>query len=116
MAHHQIKLQQSPWVSIYKEAQAKYLDRVHSILQNLPVPTPSIKTLFDDTDRGISYAHIPANQILNHFLALCYDCNFYLAGFDEDWIACENGMCYIPNNDHNDHQHCEFFLDVHIDM
>ena len=73
MAHHQIKLQQSPWVTIYTEAQVKYLDGIHSILQNLPVSTPSIKTLFEGTDRGISYAHMPANQILNHFLALGYD-------------------------------------------
>ena len=115
MVHHQIKLHQSPRVTIYKEARAKYLDGIHSILQNLPVPTPSIKTLFDHTDRGISYANIPANQILNHFLALGYDCYLYQAGFDEDGIACENGMCYLSNNDH-DHQHCEFFQDVHSDV
>jgi hypothetical protein len=77
--------------------------------KNLPVPTPSIKTLFEDTDRGISYAHIPANQILNHFLALGYDCYFYRAGFDKDWISCENEMCDISHIDHDDHQHCEFF-------
>ena len=79
-----MKVQQSPWVTAYKEAQAKYLDGVHLIIQNLPMPTPSIKTLFDDTDKAIPYAHMPANQILNHFLALGYDCYFYWAGFDED--------------------------------
>ncbi len=84
MAHHQTELQQSPWVTIYKEAQGKYLDGIHSILQNLPVTTPLIKKIFEDTDRGISYTHIPANQIVNHFLALGYDCHFYRAGFDED--------------------------------
>ncbi len=50
-AHHQTELQQSPQVTIYKEARAKYLDGIHSILQNLPMPTPSIKTLFEGTDR-----------------------------------------------------------------
>ena len=108
-----MKVQQSPWVTAYKEARAKYLDGVHSIIQNLPMPTPSIKTLFEDTDRAISYAHMPANQILNHFLALGYDCYFYWAGFDEDWIECENGTCDLSNNDS---QHCEFFRDVHRDV
>ncbi len=80
------------------------------------MPTPLIKTLFEDTDRGNSYAHIPANQILNHFLALGYDCYFYWAEFDEDWIVCENGMCYLSNDDHDDQELCEFFQDVHRDV
>ncbi len=29
MVHHQIELQQSPWATIYKEDQAKYLDGIH---------------------------------------------------------------------------------------
>jgi hypothetical protein len=44
MAHHQIKSQQSPRVTIYKESQTKYIDGIHWILQNLPMPTYSIKT------------------------------------------------------------------------
>ena len=70
------------------------------------MPTPSIKTLFEDTDKAISYAHLPAKQILNHFLVLVYDCYFYWAGFDEDWIECKNGTCDLSSNDL---QHCEFF-------
>ena len=77
-----MKVQQSPRVTAYKEARAKYLDGVHSIIQNLPMPTPSIKTLFAGTEKETSYIHIPANQILNHFLALGYDCYFHHAGFD----------------------------------
>ena len=58
------------------------------------------------TDRENSYAHRAANQIVNHFLALGYDCYFYQAGFEEDWIECENAMCYLLNNDEH---HCKFF-------
>jgi hypothetical protein len=83
MESHEINMPQSSRITIYKEARAKYLDGPKSILQNLPMPTPSIKTLFTGTDREISYAHIPANQILNHILALGYDCYFYRAGFEK---------------------------------
>ena len=108
-----MKVQQSPWVTTYKESQEKYLDGVHLIIQNLPMPNPSIKTLFEDTDKAISYAQMPANQILNHFLALGYDCYLYWARFDEDWIVCENGTCDLSNNDR---KHCEFFQDAHRDL
>ena len=74
---HHINLPQIPRITMYKEARAKYLDGPKSILQNLPMPTPSIKTLFTGTNRATSYAHISANQILNHILALGYDCYFY---------------------------------------
>ena len=77
-----MKRAQSPQNKMYKDVRAKYLDGAKSILQNLPMPVPSIKTLFPATDKAISLAHIPANQILNHFLALGYDCYFYCAGFD----------------------------------
>ncbi len=79
-----MKMPQSPRDKIYKETQAKYLNGSKKIPQNPPRPTPSIKTLFPATDKAISFAHIPANQILNHFLALGCDCYFECAGFDED--------------------------------
>ena len=72
-----MKMPQSPWVTIYKEAQAKHLDGSKFILQNVPMPTPSIKTLFPGTDKAISYVHIPAHEILNNLLALGYECYFH---------------------------------------
>jgi hypothetical protein len=36
----------------------------------LPIPTPSINTLFRGTNKAISYAHVPTNQILYHFSPL----------------------------------------------
>jgi hypothetical protein len=74
---HHVNLPQSPQITIYKEARGKYLDGPKSILQNLPMSTPSIKTLFTGTDRACSYAQILANQILNHILVLGYDCYVY---------------------------------------
>ena len=67
-----MKMPQSPQFTIYKEAQAKYLDGSKSNLQNLPMPTSSIKALFPGTGKATSFAHIPANQVLNHFLASCW--------------------------------------------
>ena len=61
--------------------------------------TPSIKTLFAGTEKETSFVHIPANQILNHFVALGYDCYFYRVGFDEDWAEGENGTCSLLNDD-----------------
>ena len=90
---HQMKMPQSPRVTIYKEVRSKYLDGSKSIMQNLPMPTPSVKTLYAGTEKETSFAHIPANQILNHFLALGYECYFHHAGFDEDWTECHNGFC-----------------------
>ncbi len=81
---------QSCWATIYKEAQAKYLDVFKSILQNPLMPILLIKTFFPGTDNAISFAHIPANQILNHCLALGYECYFHHAGFDEGWIEHQN--------------------------
>ena len=63
------------------------------------MPTPSIKTLFAGTEKETSFTHIPANQILNHFLALGYDCHFNRAGFEEDWAEGENGTCSLLNDD-----------------
>ena len=107
-----MKMPQSPRLAIYKDVRAKYLDGTKSIVQNLPIPTPSIKTLFPGTDKAISYANIPANQILNHILALGYDCHFYRAGFEEDWSE-ENTTCLLQNDDVH---HCEFFRDAHRDV
>lgn len=67
---HQMKMPQSPRVTIYKEVRSKYLDGSKSIMRNLPMPTPSVKTLYAGTEKGTSFAHIPSNQILNHFLAI----------------------------------------------
>lgn len=105
-----INMQQSPRVTLYKEVRAKYLDGTKSIMQNLPMPSPSIKTLFPGTNKEISYAHIPANQILNHILALGYECYFHRAGYDEDWSECQNASCSISSG--GDY-HCEFFKDAH---
>ncbi len=58
----QMKMPQSPWVTMYKEAQAKYLDGFSSILQNLQMPTPLIDALFPGTDKATSIDHIPANR------------------------------------------------------
>ena len=107
---HQMKMPQSPRVTIYKEVRSKYLDGSKSILRNLPMPTPSIKTLFAGTEKETSFAHITANQILNHVLALGYDCYFYRAGFEEDWAAGENGTCSLINDDE---YCCEFLKEAH---
>ena len=111
---HYINMPQSPRITTYKEARAKYLDGPKSILQNLPMPTPSIKTLFTGTDRACSYAHIPANQILNHILALGYDCYFYRAGFEKDWTDIEHEV--YPTFTDDDTYPCEFFHDAHNDV
>ena len=111
---HYINMPQSPRITTYKEARAKYLDGPKSILQNLPMPTPSIKTLFTGTDRACSYAHIPANQILNHILALGYDCYFYRAGFEKDWTDIEHEVYPMFTDD--DTYPCEFFRDAHNDV
>ena len=95
----------------YKEARAKYLDGPKSILQNLPMPTPSIKILFSGTHRALSYAHISANQILNHILALGYDCYFYRAGFENDWTDIEHEKYLMFTDD--DTFPCEFLQDTH---
>ena len=105
---------QSPRLTTYKEAKAKYLDGPKSILQNLPMPTPSIKTLFTGTDRACSYAHIPANQILNHILALGYECYFYWAGFEKYWTDIEHEV--YPTFTDNGTYPCEFFHDAHNDV
>ena len=69
--------------------------------------------MFPGSDKAISFTHIPANQILNYFLALGYDSYFHRAGFDEDWTECHNGFCSCLNDD--DH-YCEFFQDLHRDV
>ncbi len=77
------------------------------------MPTPSIKTLFAGTDKAIFDAQIHANQILNNFLALCYECYFHHAGFDEDWTECQNASSSFFNYDV---PCCEIFQDAHRDV
>lgn len=48
-----MKRPQSPIITIYKDSEAKYQHGTNSILQNLPTPTPSIKTLFSSTNKAI---------------------------------------------------------------
>ncbi len=111
---HHINLPQIPRITMYKEARAKYLDGPKSILQNLPMPTPSIKTLFTGTNRATSYAHISANQILNHILALGYDCYFYRAGFENDWTDIEHEKYPMFTDD--DTFPCEFLHDTYEEV
>ena len=68
--------------------------------------TPSIKTLFAGTDKAISFTHIPAKQILNHFFALGYECYFHRAGFDEVLTESQNASTSLFNDDVH---YCEFF-------
>ena len=104
-----MKMPQFPWLPIYKVVRAIYQDVTKSIVQNLPIPTPSIERLFPGTNKASSYAHMPVNQILHHIVALGYDCHFYRAGFEEDWSE-ENTTCLLQNDDVH---HCDFFRDAH---
>jgi hypothetical protein len=108
-----MKRAQSPWITMYKYVQAKYLDGAKSIPQNLPMLVPPLKTLFPVTNKAITFGHIPENQIFNHFLPLGYDCYFHCAGFNEDWTECHNGFFSLLNYDDNC---CEFFQDLHRDV
>ena len=66
MEYYNMKAPLSPRVTLFKEVRAKYLDGKKSIFQNLPMPTPSIKTLFPNTDKATLFAHIPVNVICGH--------------------------------------------------
>jgi len=105
-----MKMPLSLRVTLYNEVTAKYLDGTKSILQNLPMPISSMKTLFPHTDNAISFAHLSANQIFNHLLALGNERYFHRAGFDEDWIEYQNGSF---SNLGDDDYHCEFFREAH---
>ena len=61
-----MEMPHSPQVAI-KEAQVKFLNGSKSILQNLQMPTLLVKLLFPGPHKAKSFAHIPSNQILNHF-------------------------------------------------
>ena len=56
---------------------AVYTDGHNSIVNNLPIPTVSI---------AHKAAYIPANQIINHLLAIGMDIMFFRAGHKEDWV------------------------------
>ncbi len=75
--------------------------------------TLAIKTLFPGTDKAISFAHIPANQILTHFLALGYECYVNHASFGEDLSQSQNASSSLL---HDDVPYCEFFRDAHRDV
>jgi hypothetical protein len=56
-----------------------------SIAKNIPMPEVSIVHTNKGTREETEYAHIEAEQILNHLLALGFDCYFIRAGYEEDW-------------------------------
>lgn len=59
----------------------KYTRGENSIMNSLPMPVVEIK---------YGCAHIPAKQIVNHFLALERDVRWYRAGYEDEW-KCNNG-------------------------
>ena len=66
------------------------VDRVYrsgwkSIAKTIPMPEVSIVHTNKGTREETEYAHIEAEQILNHLLALGFDCYFIRAGYEEDW-------------------------------
>jgi hypothetical protein len=61
----------------YSSVQAVYTDGQNSIVNNLPIPTVSI---------AHKAAYIPANEIINHLLAIGIDIMFFCAGHKEDWL------------------------------
>ena len=70
----------------------KYTRENNSIMKSLPIPVVGIKH---------GCAHIPAKQIVNHFLALERDVKWYRAGQEDDW-KCNNGT-----------YECSFTAEVH---
>lgn len=70
--------------------QSSCMDGPNSILKNLPIP---------EADTLLGCMHIPANQIVNHLLAIHSDVLVLWDGFDEDWLDAA-GRC-----------RCEFFQD-----
>ncbi len=61
----------------HSSVRAVYTDGNNSIVNNLPIPTVSI---------AHKAAYIPANQIINHLLAIGMDIMFFRAGHKEDWV------------------------------
>ena len=61
----------------YKIIRTSYIEGPYSIMKNLPMPEVSLLH---------GCAHIPASQIVNHFLALKKDVEYYRAGIPEDWL------------------------------
>ena len=57
--------------------QSSCVDGANSFLKTLPML---------EVDTILGCAHIPANQIVNHLLAICLDVLVLWAGFDEDWL------------------------------
>ena len=86
------KAQMSVHPTDRKRIRTKYTLGENSIMKSLPVPAV-----------GIMYncAHVPINQIVNHFLAFERDVSWYRAGHEDDW-KCNNG-----NYD------CKFTAEVH---
>jgi len=67
-----------------KDVRAKYLEGPRSIVKLLP--TPDVRVLVLQEDEKVEYAHIEAEQIINHMLAYDHhDCYYYRAGVDADW-------------------------------
>lgn len=69
-----------------------YTEGTKSMALRLPIP---------GVDEIKDCAHIPANQILNHLLALGVEVQWYRAGYEEDWL------------DGDGRYKCDFTKDMH---
>ena len=61
----------------HSTVRAVYTDGHNSIVNNLPIPAVSI---------AHKAAYIPANEIVNHLLAMGIDIMFFRAGHKDDWV------------------------------
>ena len=61
----------------HKRVQSIYIDVHTSIVKNLPIPTVSICN---------KSAYIPAQQIINHILAMGIEVMFFRVCHEEDWV------------------------------
>jgi hypothetical protein len=85
----------------HSTVRAVYTDGHNSIVNNLPIPTVSI---------AHKAAYIPANEIVNHLLAIGTNIMFFRAGHEEDWV--DKSGNHETKFLHNLHQNVSAMTDI----
>ena len=85
----------------FVDANRVYQSGWNSVAKTIPSPDVSIVRTNNGTPEDTSYAHIEAEQILNHLLALGFDCYYVRAGYEEDW-SLEQYMAHADFADLNE--------------
>ncbi len=102
---------QSPWITMYKDVQAKYLDGAKSILQNFPCQSHQSKHCFL---APIKQYLFPTFQQIRCSIISCSWLWLLFPSCRIQWsLDLHNGFCSFLNDDVH---YCERFGDLHRDV